>query len=219
MGEVTLTFTQKRILSILASDPYFPSTFYLTGGTVLSAFYYNHRESEDIDLFTPKPYNQDFVASWMQKQKDAYGWKLNYLQIFERQTYEVIWKNHHGKIEFVHYDFKPIEERSLKYEGFIIDTLGDIAVNKLLTISQRTAVKDFVDLYFLLKKDFTWWDLLHGVEHKFGIDIDKIYLSSLLTKVEQFDTLPVMKKKFSLETLKKFFLEEARRLASTMVKP
>ena len=207
------------ILTIIASDPYFPNTFYLTGGTVLSAFYYHHRQSEDIDLFTAQPFDQEFVRSWMEKQKVIHGWQLKYLQVFERQTYEINWKQHSGKIEFVQYHFKPIEKRSLRYLNFAIDTKGDIAVNKLLTISQRTTTKDFVDLYFLLQKDFTWWDLMHGVEHKFGIGIDKLYLSSLLTKVEQFDTLPRMKKKLSLETLKEYFLSEARRLASSMIKP
>ena len=43
---------------------------------------------------------------------------------------------------------------------------------------------------------------MHSTERKFGIEIEKIYLSSLLTKVEQFDALPIMKKKLSLEALK-----------------
>lgn len=219
MGNPKLTLVQSQILDILAAEQYFPNTFYLTGGTVLSAFYYHHRKSEDIDLFTPLPFDQDFVRSWMRKSEKSHGWKLTYRQVFERQTYEISWKNHHGKIEFVHYDFPRIEESSLRYKGFSIDTKGDIATNKLLTISQRTAVKDFVDLYFLLKKDFTWWDLMHSVEKKFGIEIEKLYLSSLLLKVEEFDALPVMKKPLSLETLKTFFLAEAKKLATKFVKP
>lgn len=219
MGKITLTKTQEEILSVLARDPFFSKTFYLTGGTVLSAFYYHHRESEDIDLFTQHPFDQDFVRVWMKKQENIHHWKLSYRQVFERQTYEISWKGHYGKIEFVHYDFPVIEHSSLAYKGFAIDTLGDIATNKLLTISQRTTTKDFVDLYFLLKKDFSWWDLMRSVEHKFGIEIDQMYLASLLTKVEALDTLPIMKKKLSLETLKKFFLNEAKSLASPMLKP
>lgn len=219
MGKITLTQTQEEILGVLAGEPFFLKTFYLTGGTVLSAFYYHHRESEDIDLFTRSPFDQDFVRAWMKKQETIHGWQLSYRQVFERQTYEISWKKHHGKIEFVHYDFPQIEQGSLLYKGFIIDTLGDIATNKLLTISQRTTTKDFVDLYFLLKKDFSWWDLMRSVEHKFGIEIDQIYLASLLTKVEELDALPIMKKKLSLEVLKKFFLNQARILAAPLLKP
>lgn len=219
MGKITLTDTQKQILTIISAEPYFPRTFYLTGGTVLSAFYYHHRESENIDLFTRKPFDQDFVRAWMRKTEKQHSWRLTYRQVFERQTYEVSWKNHIGKIEFVHYDFPQFEQTKLVYDGFQIDTKGDIATNKLLTISQRTTVKDFVDLYFLLKKDFSWWDLMHSVEKKFGIEIDKLYLSSLLLKVNRFDTLPVMHTSLTLAELKNFFRREAKKLASTMIKP
>lgn len=219
MGKVSLTTTQSKILQIIASEPFFPRTFYLTGGTALSAFYYHHRESEDIDLFTPKPYDQAFVRAWMNTQKKKHGWQLTYTQVFERQTYEIRWRDHHGKIDFVEYNFQQLERPVHTYQEISVDSKGDIATNKLLTISQRTAVKDFVDLYFLLQKDFSWWDLMHSTERKFGIEIEKIYLSSLLMKVEQFDALPIMKKKLSLEALKKFFLNEARTLAAPMIKP
>lgn len=218
MGKITLTPTQDRILTIIASEPYFPKTFYLTGGTALSAFYYHHRESEDLDLFTQTPFDQEFVRTWMQTQKKIHGWKLTYTQVFERQTYEIGWKGHKGKIDFVEYNFKRLLPPSLHHRGFAIDALSDIAVNKLFAISQRTTTKDFVDLYFLLQKDFSWWDLMGSVEHKFGIEIERVYLSSLLTKIETLDTLPIMKKNLTLETLKKFFLGEAKRLAMTMVR-
>lgn len=219
MGKITLTPTQERILTIIVKEPYFPGMFYLTGGTALSAFYYHHRESEDIDLFTQKPFDQIFVQTWMNNQKKIHGWKLTYTKVFERQTYEISWKDHHGKIDFVHYDFRRLSPSTIQYRGVEVDSLSDIAVNKILSISQRTAVKDFVDLYYLLQHDFTWWDLMGSIKRKFGIEIEKVYLSSLLTNVEKFDALPVMKKKLTLDQLKTFFLKEAKRLALTMVKP
>jgi len=99
MGKVTLTPTQEQILTIIADEPYFSKTFYMTGGTALSAFYYHHRESEDIDLFTQQPFDQTFVQSWMTKQQKIHNWKLTYTQVFERQTYEISWKDHVGKID------------------------------------------------------------------------------------------------------------------------
>lgn len=219
MGKITLTATQRQILDIIAAEPYFPQTFYLTGGTALSAFYYHHRESEDIDLFTQKPFDQNFVQVWMNAQTKKHRWKLSYAQVFERQTYEISWKSHVGKIDFVQYDFRRLSPSTIHYQHIEVDSLSDIAVNKLLSISQRTAVKDFVDLYFLLQKDFTWWDLMGSIQRKFGIEIEKVYLASLLTKVEEFDALPVMTKKLSLSTLKKFFLAQAKSLATPMLKP
>ena len=89
MGKMTLTATQSQILEILSKEPYFPQTFYITGGTALSAFYYHHRESEDIDLFTQKPFDQARVQSWMKHAEKEHDWKLSYRQVFERQTYQI----------------------------------------------------------------------------------------------------------------------------------
>jgi len=106
MGKITLTTTQQDILAILAQEPYFTKTFYLTGGTVLSAFYYHHRESEDIDLFTPHPFDQNIVHSCMMKLGKQHKWKLTYEQVFERQTYEISWKNHVQKMRYIGYTSK-----------------------------------------------------------------------------------------------------------------
>ena len=42
---------QIRILKLFFATP-FSKTFFLTGGTALSAFYLKHRESQDLDFFS-----------------------------------------------------------------------------------------------------------------------------------------------------------------------
>ena len=103
------------------------------------------------------------------------------------------------------------------YNGLPIDTLADIGVNKLMTISQRTTSKDYVDLYYLLKK-YTVWDLRFGVKQKFHMEIEPLYLSSLFATVETLTELPIMKKSLTLDQLKRFFVREAKRLAKPMLK-
>src|SRR5436190_2938449 len=96
-----------------------------------------------------------------------------------------------------------------RINGIDVDSLIDIAVNKLLVTQQRTEVKDFVDLYFLLKK-FTVWDLIEGVRIKFKVTIDPLIIGSDFLKVESFDYLPKMIKPLSLKELKRFFKEKAK---------
>lgn len=122
------------------------------------------------------------------------------------------------KVDVVFYPYQQLEQSNLTYFGLRIDSIADIGVNKLMTISQRTTAKDYVDLYFILKK-YTMWDLREGVAHKFKMDIEPFYASSLYSNVAAIEALPIMKKRLSLETLKKFFLAEAKKLAMTMVKP
>ena len=51
-GVKILTELQKKMLEIFFSVPELKEHFYLTGGTALSAFYLQHRLSDDLDLFT-----------------------------------------------------------------------------------------------------------------------------------------------------------------------
>lgn len=212
------TTIQQQFLEAVRHEPYLVEKFYLTGGTALAACYLNHRESEDIDLFTDMPFDESIVIAAMGRITAHLRVKSTLAKIHERLRYDLKFpKNELLKVDFVFYDFKHIEPVNV-LDGLSVDSIGDIAVNKLLALSQRTASKDFVDLYFLLKQ-YTIWDLRQSVEHKFKLDIDPFYLSALFAKVEDLTTMPIMKKKLSLEVLKKFFLNQARSLAAPLLKP
>ena len=212
------TRIQKLFLDEVRREPYLIKQFYLTGGTALAACYLNHRESEDIDLFTDAPFAESTVISAMARIAARLRVKSILAKIHERLRYDLSFsRGELLKVDFVFYDFKHIKPVNALDE-LAVDSIGDIAVNKLLALSQRTASKDFVDLYFLLKK-YTIWDLRQAVEHKFKMDIDPLYLSALFAKANDLTDMPIMKKKLTLEKLKTFFLREAKRLAMTMVKP
>lgn len=212
------TRVQKYFLDEIRREPYLIEKFYLTGGTALAACYLNHRESEDMDLFTDTSFDEPTVIATMSRITTRLRVTSTLAKIHERLRYDLAFpKGELLKIDFVFYDFKHLEPVAM-LDGFAIDSIADIAVNKLLSISQRTASKDFVDLYFLLKR-YTVWDLRQSVEHKFKLDIDPFYLSALFTKAEELTDMPIMKKKLTLEELKTFFLKQAKDLAAPMLKP
>ncbi len=212
------TRIQRLFLNEVQKKPYITQTFYLTGGTALSACYLNHRFSEDIDLFSDSVFDETLVVTFMGQVATKLDVSSKVVKIHERLRYDLAFP--HGellKIDFVFYDFKHIEPVNY-LDNLAVDNIGDIAVNKLLALSQRAASKDFVDLYFILKK-YTIWDLQHGVEHKFKMELEPFYLSSLFAQVEELTTLPIMKKKLTLDQLKHFFLRQSKRLALPMTKP
>lgn len=212
------THIQKRFLDEIRREPQLVKKFYLTGGTALAACYLNHRESEDIDLFTDTPFDSATVIAAMTRMTAALKVKATLTTIHERLRYDLAFPDGQLlKIDFVFYDFKHIEPIN-HLDMLAVDSIADIAVNKLLALSQRTASKDFVDLYFLLKK-YTIWDLRQSVEHKFKMDIDPFYLSALFAKVEDLTDMPIMKKKLTLKTLKNFFLKQAKTLATPLLRP
>lgn len=209
---------QQKFLAEVVKHGFLVNSFYLTGGTALSACYLNHRLSEDIDLFTPKKFDPTTVIASMAQISGVLHAKAALTTFEERLRYDLTFADGELlKIDFVSYYFEHLKPTNF-LGSLAVDSIEDISVNKLLSISQRTASKDFVDLYFILKK-YTVWDLRHGVEHKFKLELEPFYLSSLFAKAAELDALPVMKKKLSLDELQTFFLGEAKRLASKMVRP
>jgi hypothetical protein len=55
------------------------------------------------------------------------------------------------KVDFNYYPFPRIE-KGLKWKNIVVDSLLDIAVNKVHTISMKPRARDFVDLFLSYKK-------------------------------------------------------------------
>jgi len=83
--------------------------------------------------------------------------------------------------------------------------------------SQRTDVKDFVDLYFLLKGEFSVWDLIYSLKVKFNIKTEPFLLAEDFLKIEDFEFMPRIIKKLTLNELKLFFREQAKKIGMRMV--
>lgn len=212
-----LTKEQKIILGEFEKNAGLASVFYLTGGTALSEFYLKHRLSDDLDFFTEREVDSELVFaavnSWSKKHDFTIEVKphgLVYTYFFKFKKGGVL------KVDFTCYPY-PLIEKSKVLGNLKIDSLYDIAVNKLLTINQRTNVKDFVDLYFLLK-EFNFWQLKDGVVAKFNTELDLYYTAVDFMKVEKFRIMPKMIKSLKLVDLKAFFRERAVKLGYEVVK-
>jgi len=212
MGHIpNFTKEQKIILDEIKQEPFFKDQFYFTGGTALSSVYLQHRESDDIDLFSEKKFDDKVIFSFMSEWGRRHNFDLQSRFIEVVYIFNLVFSDKTElKVDFSYYPYKRIEKGQV-LDGIIIDSLNDIAINKLLTITQRAEVKDFVDLYFLLQK-FTVWDLLEGVRAKFKTKLELFLLSADFLKVEEFDYLPRMIKPLTLEELKSFFRQEAKEI-------
>lgn len=211
MGKIqVLTKKQQIILDEVRKEPFFDQ-FYFTGGTALSAFYLSHRYSEDLDFFTEKQFDAPSLLTIIEK------WSRKYNFTFTSEFHQVVYifmltfnNKEILKVDFGHYPYKSIKEKE-KINGIKTDSLTDIAVNKLLTVTQRTTIKDFVDLYFLLQT-FTLWDIIEGVRIKFRMELEPFVIGSDFLKVEDFDFLPKMILPLTLEELKAFFRQKAKEM-------
>lgn len=217
MGQIDLTSKQQIIFDEIEKSDFIRQNFYFTGGTALASIYLHHRLSEDLDFFSPEKFDTlvilNLITEWGKRHKFKITSQENEVVrifILEFPDKEKL------KVDFGFYPYKRLEKG--QFVGSIeADSLLDIAVNKLQTIHQRSDVKDFVDLFFLLRK-FTVWDLMEGVRIKFRMELDSYTVAADYLKVEKFEDLPRMLIPFSLKDMQDFYKEKAKEIGMSVVK-
>lgn len=215
--DLTLTPLQRFIFDEFTKEKKLTRQFYFTGGTALSGVYLQHRESEDLDFFSGTDFDKDLADKFIQEVARSQNFQIKLTQRERTRIYELVKGDRVKiKVDFAFYPYKRIK-KGLNISGVKVDSLFDIAANKLQTVTSRTEVKDFVDLYFLLKK-FTVWDLMYAVREKFRLELDLIWLGSDFLKVTKFENLPKMLVPLSLQDLREFYKEKARQLGMSVVK-
>ena len=116
---------------------------YLAGGTAL-ALQIGHRISYDLDFFT----SQKFKAQIFLKEMS--GFKL---YRHERVAWGTI-LGRLGKVKFsLFYYPYPLLKKTISFQNINIASITDIAAMKIAAISEIGTKRDFIDLYFILKKD------------------------------------------------------------------
>lgn len=211
--EITTVLTpyQKRLLEEFAKEKDLARRFYLTGGTALAQFYLKHRISLDLDFFTDKDFSLVLVTNFIDKMKVKLNLpKVIFETLFGRKIFYLKKNGEELHVEFTKYPFKRLADFK-KVDNLIIDSILDIATNKLFAIFDRNEPKDFVDLYFLLPK-FKLKRLVKGVEDKFGFKVEPLTLGAELLKVKKIVAIPKMFKKLTVKEMVLFFENEAKKL-------
>ncbi len=212
---------QLEFLEFFAQNRSLTSHYYLTGGTPLAAFYLHHRYSEDLDFFIS---DEEVNLPAIQKLLKLGSQKLGYQKI-EYQNYQGLHMfflkyadDKELKVDFSYYPFLQIEPTSDR-NGIRVDSLYDIAVNKMQSIATRTKTRDFVDLYFIVQdKGYEFKKLIQDARNKFDWHIEPIQFGKQFIKVTELADYPHMIKTFDKETFKSFFLAEAEKLKSEIIK-
>jgi predicted nucleotidyltransferase component of viral defense system len=176
----------------------FLQTFNLVGGTAL-ALQIGHRKSIDIDLFG----RTDFESSELNT-------KLNALQreikIIKNSKNINIYSIDQIKVDIVNYHY-PWLQPTLTMNGLKLASIEDIAAMKLAAVTGRGTKKDFIDLFFLLKK-YSLYDLIDFYNRKYADGSVFMVLKSLTYFEDaESDPLPEMLLPFDWEFMKKTILK------------
>lgn len=221
MGQKTiLDRYQKEFLELILKEPYLLKHYYWTGGTVLAEFYLHHRESYDIDLFSEREVHLPSI----QKFVSIAGGLLKAKQVTHRRylglhTFIFTFPNKKElKVDFNYYPFPRINNAEM-WRGLAIDSLEDIAVNKIHTLSIKPRERDFIDIFFIFKeRNFSLKKLISLAKAKFDWHIDPIQLGETFTEVVAYKDFPKMFVPFNQQKMEEFFLKLASSLKEEIFK-
>jgi len=207
-----LTEQQKILLKQFIVWPQ-ASVFYLSGGTALSAFYLHHRLSEDLDFFTEGDVEAESILTFLRSIPKVQ--ELEMERKFDRKIFLISYLGGDQlRTEFTKYPFKTINPFKI-VDGIQIDSKGDILVNKLMALTDRKDIKDYVDIYFILKEspELSIDEMIVKTEQKFGIKgLTYILQGRFLECPGKGLELLNMKKEYQSKEMATFFKGLARRL-------
>lgn len=221
-NQVKLTDIQLLLVAALKASR-LHKKFYWTGGTLLSHYYLHHRYSYDLDFFSEEKFTYAELSPYLKfiklKKPDFI---IEENKIFDRWDF-IIKNSEKFRFEFVYYNHEKNRLRPLgRYMGISIDSLEDIAANKLMAYFDRNEPKDLFDIYYLLKKKFSVKKLLNLTKQKFSVEFSEFMFWSesakSLQNLSKIKPLLLIKDKakqdFLLKQINEYFLSKGKQYLS-----
>jgi len=203
MDKKVINGKTEELLSNLSSNDILKN-FYLAGGTSL-ALQYLHRKSIDLDWFSQEEVNTNNLKKKLSKIE-----KLN-IKTEESDTLNL--EINKIQLSFFHYPYK-ILFPFIDYKGIKLADERDIACMKLYAISSRGSKKDFIDLFFILKK-YSLSEIIKLLDKKYeNIRYNKLHILKSLTYFTEADNepMPIMIKETNWKDIKLFFQDLAKKI-------
>ncbi|MDQ3004929.1 MAG: nucleotidyl transferase AbiEii/AbiGii toxin family protein [Chloroflexota bacterium] len=145
-----LTPLQKQFLEIFATLPD-QSQFYLAGGTALAEYYFGHRLSYDLDIFTGMDGLVQPTSFQIEKVCAEKNLPIKVVRRFA--TFVEFLVSDELKVDLAldsPFRFGPTV---LSETGVQVNNYVDLSTDKLLAYFGRSEPRDAIDLYFILQKE------------------------------------------------------------------
>ncbi len=214
MNKLKLFVLSESRKKVISSFVPWKNQFYLAGGTGL-ALQIGHRDSVDFDFFSNNSFDPNKMIERLSK---IFSQNLFKVTQIEKNTLSIL-LNSEIKISFMTYDY-PLLNPLISTEYLNIASIPDIACMKLSTIMQRSAFKDYVDLYEIMKI-YSLKQLILFVKKKYPM-IDSTVILKSLSYLEDITDEPLIyrdkKLKPDLKILKQFFQNNVKKYINNILK-
>jgi len=184
--------------------------FYLAGGTA-TALHLGHRISVDLGFFTQQDhYEAEPLIQHLQT--------IAHLDVQQQSRGTLVGRLGDVRISFFVYPYPLLAEPG-ELEGCRVAQLSDIALMKLIAISQRGTKRDFVDLFFICQNGYNLGELLRKIPLKYTDVSYSVY--HILRALVYFsdadeDESPQMLASFDWDLAKRFFEDQVKQLAQDL---
>lgn len=192
----------------------FAKPFFLTGGTALSAFYLAHRESQDLDFFSLQPFDTYELQATFREIATITSSEMS-LHVRSPSYNELFLENKRAgwmqKIDIIHE--QPVHfDELVSTESIVVDSLVNIATNKVLAVFGRLDPKDYIDLFLICTKTELQFDDLFELAKQNDKGLTEFYFAHTITQAETFTTFPTLKLPFAKEEFTRFYDDISRKL-------
>ncbi len=204
--------TKKALGSLFQAKWLEKSGWYLAGGTAL-ALQVGHRQSVDLDFFTQK--DAFLPVSVIRNFKSQKNWRSNIIE--EGTVYGELFG---AKISFIAYPFFVPNLTFKKYGRIKVLQPIDIAVMKIIAISQRGRKRDFFDLYWCAKNLEPMEDIIRKLKIQYSSvahDYHHILKSLVYFTDAESDPDPKIFFPVKWKEVKKFFEQEIPQITKKLI--
>ncbi len=189
------------------------SPWYLAGGTAL-ALQASHRKSVDLDFFLPRKSfdNNDFLKLFL-------GVKELHVRVNRKST--IYGELFRAKVSFIAYPFFVPAQQAVWYGNIRILSPTDIAVMKIIAVSQRGRKRDFFDLYWCAQHVEPLEDILRRLPAQYpsvAHDYHHILKSLVYFDDAESDPEPTIYFAASWKKVKRFFINEVPSVADKLMR-
>lgn len=209
----TLPRNTKKALDVLGGQNWLKkSQWYLAGGTAL-ALQVGHRQSMDLDFFNPQ---KDFSVGKLLGHFKKNEWQTDLLR--EGTIYGRL---NGSKVSFIAYPFFVPRKPFHQYGCVRVLDVKDIAVMKIIAISQRGRKRDFVDLYWHMIHNESLMEILRRLPEQYPAVTHNYH--HILKALEYFadadgEPMPRLFFEANWKEIKKFFRDETLKAAKQILR-
>lgn len=184
----------------------------LAGGTAIH-LQLGKRYSYDFDIFALKP----IAKKWQDEVIKVFGANIQKLADSSNEFSFLTPKK--VKVSLVYFPFTPLH-RLVKTNSISLFDLRDLASNKAYVVGRRGEYRDYVDLFFLLKRNLELKDIIKEAKKRFkGAFSERLFWEQLVYFDDLKDLrIDFLKEKYTPRQIFKFFQLKVARIQNIRTK-